>query len=304
MTLVRRRSSSSPSPSRRRTYGRRHLRENCLGTPPTPHASYRLRQQPLPLPPHSAPIPSFAPPCAPSWALFPALRTAPTTSTAFPRPSCSHALPRHPHTSNNSHLHSVVITCPSHTPTHPFSPPAAPPSPIPHLPPSPHALFAPLSHLPALPALRPGHPPHTPQRVAHTPPPTSGRGPAWGWPHARRSHGPQPCVPLGALPLGPEVGSPRSGAAPGAAADLEPGLPQWMPLLWTDTCAAPLLGGRAWRRQGKVTVRRLRLPGPCAEAPRRGRDGLAAGPGELRRHRAAQLGHHRVHCHPWQIPRR
>jgi hypothetical protein len=77
-----------------------------------------------------------------------------------------------------------------------------------------------------------------------------------------------------------------------------------MPRLWTDRCAAPLLGGRACRCKGKVAVRRLHLPGPYAEAPRRGRDGLTAGPADLCRHRAAELVHHGIHDHLWQIPRR
>ena len=94
-----------------------------------------------------------------------------------------------------------------------------------------------------------------------------------------------------------DEGSPRRGDALLAAADLEPSLPQWRTLLWTDTCAVSLLGGRPCRRHGKVAVRRLRLTGPCAEAPRLGRDGLAASPGELRRHRAAQLVQHGIHDH-------
>jgi hypothetical protein len=56
--------------------------------------------------------------------------------------------------------------------------------------------------------------------------------------------------------------------------------------------------GSAWRLNGGVDVRLLRLTDPCAGAPVRGRGGLAAGPGDLRRHRAAQLVNDRVHCHP------
>jgi hypothetical protein len=62
--------------------------------------------------------------------------------------------------------------------------------------------------------------------------------------------------------------------------------------------------GSAWGLNGGVDVRLLRLTDPCAGAPVRGRGGLAAGPGDLRRHRAAQLVNDRVHCHPLRIPRR
>ena len=53
-----------------------------------------------------------------------------------------------------------------------------------------------------------------------------------------------------------------------------------------------------------MEVSLLRLMDPCAGAPVLGRGSLAAGPGELRRHRAAQLVNHGVHCHPWQMPRK
>ena len=67
-------------------------------------------------------------------------------------------------------------------------------------------------------------------------------------------------------------------------------------------CAAvgadTLLLGRACRRHVGVEVRLLRLTAPCAGAPVLGRDGLAAGPGDLRRHSAAQLVHHCLYDHP------
>ena len=76
----------------------------------------------------------------------------------------------------------------------------------------------------------------------------------------------------------------------------------------TGACAAVWIcypaQGRAWRRNGGVDVRLLRLTDPCAGVPVRGRGGLAAGPGNLRRHRAAQLVNDRVHGHPLRIPRR
>jgi hypothetical protein len=59
-----------------------------------------------------------------------------------------------------------------------------------------------------------------------------------------------------------------------------------------------LLLGRVGRLKVGVEVRLLRLTDPCAGAPGLGWDGLAAGPGDLRRHRAAQLVHHHVLYHP------
>src|SRR2546430_14109685 len=76
----------------------------------------------------------------------------------------------------------------------------------------------------------------------------------------------------------------------------------------TGACAAVWIRypaqGRAWRLNGGVDVRLLRLTDPCAGAPVRGRGGLAAGPGDLRRHRAAQLVNDRVHGYPLRNPRR
>lgn len=68
--------------------------------------------------------------------------------------------------------------------------------------------------------------------------------------------------------------------------------------------ADPLLLGSACSLKIGVEVRLLRLTYPCARALGLSCGGLAAGPGDLRRHRAAQLVKHRVHCHPWRIPRR
>src|SRR5215471_6903299 len=76
-------------------------------------------------------------------------------------------------------------------------------------------------------------------------------------------------------------GSPCSGDASRAAAHLEPSLPQWRTLLWTDTCAAPLLGGRACRRQGQVAVRRLRLTGPLRRSALAGPGRSGPGPGRF-----------------------
>ena len=65
-----------------------------------------------------------------------------------------------------------------------------------------------------------------------------------------------------------------------------------------------LLMSRAWRRNGEVEMRLLRLTDPSPRAPVLGRGRLTAGPGDLRRHRAAQLVHHRVHDHALRIRRR
>jgi hypothetical protein len=89
-------------------------------------------------------------------------------------------------------------------------------------------------------------------------------------------------LPGGATPAGPP-----SDGAPVAAQ--------------TGACAA--LGirypahGQCLSLQG-VEVRLLHLTDPCAGAPVLGRGCLTAGPGDLRRHRAAQLVHHHVHDHP------
>jgi hypothetical protein len=74
----------------------------------------------------------------------------------------------------------------------------------------------------------------------------------------------------------------------------------------TGACAAVWIRyppqGSAWRLTGGVDGSLLRLTDPCAGAPMRGRGGLAAGPGELRRHRAAELVNDRVHGPPLRIP--
>ena len=54
--------------------------------------------------------------------------------------------------------------------------------------------------------------------------------------------------------------------------------------------------GQSWRCHGAVEIRLLRLTSPCTRAPGLSQGSLAAGPGDLRRHRAAQLVHHRVHA--------